>query len=142
MGAKLVQKKMRFVTSISINEEDVFWWKEMKRLAALEGVSLSQLIVRAIKEYMEKHGEGNPQLTLTGRRIRPFRFKSVEARRELLEDLEYVISCNPGILEPTLVAAFGRKWGLREQTVREYVRQLLRAGRVQLRGNKLYLKDI
>jgi len=49
---------------MQIHDYDEAWGKAEK-LARLEGVSLSELVSRALVEYVERHFPGNPQLPLS-----------------------------------------------------------------------------
>jgi len=82
------------LTSVMIPSEYEEVYKKAEDLARIEAISLSEIIAKALKEYVEVHYPGNPQLTLpsiTGEAPRPLRlearFESADLRKfvELLE---------------------------------------------------------
>jgi len=69
---------------VPVEAKDVL--EALDQLAKVEGVSRSELILRAIKEYVENHYPGNPQLTLPSiedPRLLPRRYKAVRILRAL-----------------------------------------------------------
>jgi len=131
-----MKRRVHIITSWGVSEDERWVLEELRRLAKLEGLSMSKIITRAVKEYLQRHGEGNPQLTLKHERIRPFFNPPVERRRDLLADLLADIRSRPGQTVGQLCSEWGRVHGLREETVKAYLRQL----RYQIRivGSKVY----
>ena len=82
------------MTSFYIPVEAKEILEKIEELARVEGVSRSELILRAIREYVENHYPGNPQLTLPSledpRRL-PRRYKAVrilKALKPLVQEYE------------------------------------------------------
>jgi len=53
-----------FTTSFTYAAEDEPWLEKLYKLADRERVAMSIIIVKAIKEYIERHWPGNPQKPL------------------------------------------------------------------------------
>lgn len=117
--------------------------EKFKELMWLERISQSDLLMKAIEEYVRRHEKGNPQLRLAPksgafiktRYVNPM----VEHRGDLLADLLADIRSRPGQTINELRTEWGRVQGLREETVMEYIKQLRR--QVMIRGSKVYPRE-
>jgi len=108
----------------------------------LERTTMSELLMKAIEEYVRHHGEGNPQLRLAPKpdaRI-PTRYMNpvLEKRRTLMRDLEDLIQANPGKTMQWILNVFSKQTGLRPATTKEYLRTLAVLGLIEVRGAKVY----
>lgn len=52
----------------------------MQKLAKMDGVTMNVIYMWALEEYLEKHGEGNPQTTLDGHGEEDVSAKEAEGR--------------------------------------------------------------
>jgi len=129
--------KGRFVLSVSIPREDAAVIERLEELAALERTTVSALIRKAIKEYVRRHAEGNPQRTIVPR-PRTCVNPPLERVRTLLDELEELIRANPGRTLSWIEHIFRRQTGLRPATTREYLRTLAVLGLIKVRGAKVY----
>lgn len=131
----------RFVLSVSIPGDQRALIEKLEELASLEKTNVSELIRRAIKEYVERHREGNPQSTLFPH-MKPWEMPPVEKRRENLEWMESLVERNPGKFnEILLVSVFSRLSGLKRETCIEYLKTLKMAGFIVSRGGRLYHRN-
>jgi len=108
----------------------------------LERTTMSELLMKAIEEYVRRHQKGNPQTRLAPKpdaRI-PTRYVNpvLEKRRTLLKDLEELVKANPGRPLDWILNIFSKQSGLRPKTVREYLKVLAALGLVKGRGTKVY----
>ena len=126
--------------SVRVSEDTEWVMERMRKLAQLEHVSFSEVVKRALEEYVKRHGEGNPQKPLFPEQ-EPWENPMCERRRENLEWFESVIERNPGAKLHKIVAAFSKASGLKRETVLEYLRTLQMAGVVYERWGKLYHKN-
>jgi len=114
---------------------------KIEELANLENVSISEIIRRAVEEYTEKHKDGNPQKPLFPSN-KPWEMPIVERRRENLEWIENIVERNAGKMNQLqLVAQFSAVSGLKIETVQEYVKTLLLAKHLIVKGGKVYHKN-
>lgn len=128
----------RVVISVSIPDEERYLLDAIRYYAKLERTSDSDIFRRAVREYVDRHGEGNPQKPLIpGRTV--FQNPVTENRREILTVLLEHIQTNPGQKLRALAADFGRLYGRTTETAATYIRQLQYAGKVVIQGaNKVY----
>jgi len=60
------ERKGWTIRSFSIRLEDLEVLEELRKIANRERLSLSRQIVIALREYVKRHGHGNPQTPLEG----------------------------------------------------------------------------
>ena len=53
------------IVSIYVPDEDIPFINALKDIAKREGLSVSQVIIKLVKDYVQKHGYGNPNYKLT-----------------------------------------------------------------------------
>jgi hypothetical protein len=128
--------------SFKVPKSEEWLLKEVERLRRLDGISKSELIREALKEYVEKHKEGNPQ-----KPILPFtkvwEAPPVEKRYDNLVWVQSFVERNQGkmtVLE--LINQFSVMSGLKKDTAEEYVKLLLSAKRLKVEGGKVYSKNM
>jgi len=135
-------RKTSRILSFSIPSEKEFLLEHIDRLAKLEGISNSAIICNALEEYIRNHKDGNPQKPLFPAGQKPWEIPIVERRRENLEWLESIVERNAGKMNQLqLVAQFSSVSGLKMDTVTEYVKTLLLAKHLIIRGGKVYHKN-
>ena len=79
------------VTSFYYPQEASEVIEKAKELAKLEGITFSELIVKALHEYVERHYPGNPQIPLTVFTKTSPKAKTLEAKivaRDLKKNIE------------------------------------------------------
>jgi len=100
------------------------------KYAEMERTTLSAILRSALKEYVKKHGDGNPQLPLIPS-TRPLYVNPVmEARRDVMAELLYDIRKAGGRATPAMITYFARIHGLRVKTVRQMEAELKREGAI------------
>ena len=109
-------------------------------IARRERVSVSKLGVLAIREFVEKHGAGNPQQTLFPKFVE-VRVFPLEKRVQSLDWLKSLVARNPGLPEAFWCHKFSELSGLKPETIRKYIRTLLVTGSLVRKGGKLYAKE-
>ena len=132
-------KARRHVVSFSVPASEADLIDRIQSLADLERTSFSTIMRRAAREYLEKHGTGNPQTTLPG--SNPGTRMSTPANVSMkghLQNIRELVRLNPGTPLNQMVADYSVTWGFNEQTIRKYVRMLDQAGRLSLRKGRLY----
>lgn len=127
-----------FILSISVHKDELWVLEELEKLALLERATRSEMIRRALKEYVKRHQGGNPQKPLFPKKTQELSRYPVERRKQLLESLVETVKANPGVNAQRLIAKFSQATGLRLQTVRDYLKTLHMSGAVIMRGYKLY----
>lgn len=134
-----MRRALQQIVSFSFPEYEIWLLDRVAYYANLERCSNSEIVRRALREYVEKHGAGNPQTQLSKQaEIHPYKNPVVEHRSELLADLLADIRSKPGQKLMFLVADWGRVHGLREETVATYIKQLRKAKKAFERGGKIY----
>lgn len=128
------------IASLCVREDELFILDWLRERAKLDGVSTSELIRKAVKEYMTHHAEPNPQTPLFPN-MEPWKVPVVEKRRENLEWLVDTIRKNPGVREERLAARFSEATGLRMETIRDYVRTLVMSHAIHRNGGALYVTE-
>jgi hypothetical protein len=77
------------LTSLAIPKEYEELWRMASKMAEAEGLSVSEILFKALSEYIKMHAPGNPQTILVEAKPDPVReaFRSMRLRalRELLE---------------------------------------------------------
>ena len=61
---KKKERKIKNIRTYYLANEDFQLQEKIEEIAARERVNLSMVIVDALKEYVTKHGDGNPMYTL------------------------------------------------------------------------------
>lgn len=61
---KKKERKIKNIRTYYLANEDFALQEKIEDIAAKERVNLSNVIVDAMKEYVEKHGDGNPVYSL------------------------------------------------------------------------------
>jgi hypothetical protein len=56
---------MAKIITFSLPDSEADLWDKFVALARAEGKTVSKLLAQLIKDYYEKHGEGNPHIPLT-----------------------------------------------------------------------------
>lgn len=116
--------------------------ERFKKLAKREGRSQSHILTELILEYLKKHEHGNPQKTLFpgDDPLPPVEYSKhpVLRRQQVMEDLYATIAKNPGCTMQHLVGAFSYASGLRRETILEYFKTLVVAGKIRRVGSKVY----
>jgi len=131
------RKMPRMVVSLSIPDDQRHLWEAVERYAKMERTTPSAIIRKAIKEFIERHGEGNPNRPLFPRH--PIhRNPPLERVRTLLDELEELIKANPGRTVSWVENIMRRQTGLRPATTKEYLRTLAVLGLIKVRGAKVY----
>lgn len=129
----------RFSKSYTVPQSEEWLIKEVARIAQLDGISESELIRLALKEYVEKHKKGNPQKMLIPHQPKIWEAPPVEKRYENLQWLISLVDRNAGKMNQLqLVAQFSSASGLKRETVQEYVRTLLLAKKLYVKEGKVY----
>jgi len=72
------------VTSLMVYEEYEEAYEKAKELADREGITFSELVARALSEYVSSHYPGNPQLPLIHEEHRDYRLRPVEIEVEMV----------------------------------------------------------
>lgn len=135
----MARRSTQQIVSFSFPEHTMWLLDRVAYYAQLERSSNSEIVRRAISEYIEKHGVGNPQTPLLKQdRTHPYTNPVVQHRSEMLADLLADIRGKPGQKLMFIVADWGRVHGLREKTAMTYIRQLQKARKVFERGGKIY----
>lgn len=86
-------RRVKNIRTYYLSDNDFDIHKKFEDLAYKERVSLSVIVVEAIKEYVKKHGDGNPVFTLTqfvedeGMKATPAFFRSRETWKQYVEKL-------------------------------------------------------
>jgi len=84
------------VTSLMVYEEYEDAYEKAKELADREGITFSELVARALSEYVSRHYPGNPQLPLIHEDQPPYRLRTAEVEAEWIsEGLRRLLSRGP-----------------------------------------------
>ena len=134
------RKMPRIVISISIPADERHLWDAIERYAKMERSTPSAIIRKAIKEFIQKHGEGNPNRPLFPQHplyVNP----PLERVRTLLDELEELIKANPGRTIQWITNIFRKQTGLRPITTKNYLQTLGALGLIVIRGAKVYPRE-
>ena len=126
--------------TINLAKADAALYSAFVEIARRERVSVSKLGVLAIKEFVEKHGAGNPQRTLFPKFVELEVFP-LEKRVQSLDWLKNLVACNPGLSEVFWCHKFSELAGLTPETTKKYIQTLLITGSLVRKGGKLYTKE-
>lgn len=111
-------------------------------IAQRERTGFSKVVIQALKEFVENHGEGNPQKPLFPSAPRTYHNPVTEEYSKILADLLNYIQNNPGKKVSKLKADFGRLHGRTSRKVEDYIKQLRSAGKISVRaGSKIYVVE-
>jgi len=132
--------------TLRVTKETAQLLAEFEELRWLERCTKSELLRRAIKEYVERHSKGNPQLRLAPKPDARIPTGSldifpVERRRKRIKELEEFIKANSGRPLAWFRNIFAKHSGLREETIRGYFRLLEGSGSIRVIGSRVYHKD-
>jgi len=116
-------------------------YKSFRKICDREGRSPSRVICQMMRDYVLKHGHGNPQAPLIPDMNPAIEYSRlpVERRRQVMQDLYDTIKANPGRNVHQLIAKFSIVSGLRRVTLREYLRTLQESGKIKVYGSKVYV---
>jgi len=135
------RKMPRMVISLSIPADQRHLWEAVERYAKMERTTPSEIIRRAIREYIKRHGEGNPNRPLFPRHP-IYKNPPLERVKTLLEELEDLIKANPGRSIEWITNIFRRQTGLRPKTTKQYLETLGALGLIRVRARKVYHRDL
>jgi len=132
--------------TLRVTKETAQLLAEFEELRWLERCTKSELLRRAIKEYVERHSKGNPQLRLAPKPDARIPTGSldifpVERRRKRIEELEELIKANSGQTLTWFRNIFAKHSGLKKETIREYFDILQTLGSIRIIGSRVYHKD-
>jgi len=147
-----VKRKQRLPCTIvgftlRVTKETAKLLEQFEELRWLERCTKSELLRRAIKEYVDRHAEnGNPQLRLAPKpdaRIPTGSLEifPVERRRERIAELESLIKANSGRPLAWIRNIFAKHSGLKKETIREYFDILQTLGLIRIIGSRVYHKE-
>ena len=131
-------RQKRIITSFSCPEDKAWILDSADEIARREKVSFSRVLLKALEEFIEKHGEGNPQKPLF-----PYKrtLKTVNPVTEQMKGNLKAMHATMRQLGPMSLrhirAHFAKLFGVRTKTVDEYVKILLGSGKIKSVGTKL-----
>jgi len=127
-----------FVTSFSCPGDKLWILDQVNEIARREKASFSRVILKALEEFIEKHGEGNPQLPLFPRTQRNLYMNPVtEKLKGNLKAMHATMRQLGPMSLKHVRAHFAKLFGVRTKTVDEYVKILLGSGKIKSVGTKL-----
>ncbi len=116
MKERKKERKIKNIRTYYLSNEDFQLQDNIDELAYRERTNLSNIILDALKEYWEKHGDGNPMYTLD-QFAEHDEMKAVPAvfRDRGVWD-EYLHECDPKLRQEILyqsqtIGALAKKWG-------------------------------
>jgi len=118
------------ICSLCVKVDDLWILEWLKERAKLEGISVSELVRRAVKEYIERHKSPNPQTQLIPSPPPIYMNPVLEAQRDLLAELTYDLRNRGQRPVERVLFEFAYYHGLTLKNVRKMLNLIKLAGKI------------